>query len=106
MSAGGLQIAASAFADAQAGQKIVVHFEDATDGMEFKIINEHYDHLAGSREALWINGSGIVEQFLTPAAVEGLKTYGLEIIGANFNCTLVELLDGKVYDLQGQEVGK
>ena len=92
---GGVQIAASAFADAQAGQKIVVHFEDATDGMEFKVMNEHFDHLAGSREALWISGSGIVEQFLTPAAVESLKTYGLEIIGANFTCTKVELADGK-----------
>jgi len=92
---GGLQIAASAFADAQAGQKIVVHFTDASDGMEFKVMNEHFDHLAGSREALWISGNSYVEQFLTAKAVEELKAYGLEIIGANFTCTKVELADGK-----------
>lgn len=92
---GGLQIAAAKFTDAQAGQKIVVHFTAASDGLEFKVINKNFDHLAGSREALWINGDGTVEQFLTPTAVDSLKLYGLEIIGANFTATQVELLDGK-----------
>lgn len=93
---GGVQIAADQFANAQPGQKIVLHFTDATDGVEFKVMNEHFDHLAGSREAAWIDGNGTFEQFLTQEAVESLKAYGLEIIGANFNCTQVELLDGKV----------
>ena len=93
---GGVQIAADQFAAAQPGQKIVLHFSDATDGVEFKVMNEHFDHLAGSREAAWINGNGTFEQFLTQAAVDSLKLYGLEIIGANFTCTQVELLDGKV----------
>lgn len=93
---GGVQIAASAFADAVAGQKIVVTFTDATDGIEFKVINQNFDHLAGSREAAWINGNASFDQFLTRAAVDSLKRYGLEIIGANFTCTKVELLDGKV----------
>lgn len=92
---GGLQIAADKFADAQPGQKIVVHFTAASDGMEFKVMNEHFDHLAGSREALWISGDGVVEQFLTEAGVAGVKAHGLEIIGANFTATQVELLDGK-----------
>ena len=92
---GGVQIAASAFADAVAGQKIVVTFTDATDGIEFKVINQNFDHLAGSREAAWINGNASFDQFLTQAAVDSLKRYGLEIIGANFTCTKVELLDGK-----------
>lgn len=92
---GGLQIAATDFAAAQAGQKIVVHFTDASDGIEFKLMNEHFDHLAGSREAAWISGNGTYEQFLTAAAVEGLKAHGLEIIGANFTVSQVELLDGK-----------
>jgi len=92
---GGLQIAADRFAEAQAGQKIVLHYTSATDGVEFKVMNENFDHLAGSREAAWINGDGVFEQFLTPAAVEGLKAHGLEIIGANFTATQVELLDGK-----------
>lgn len=93
---GGVQIAADQFTAAQPGQKIVLHFTDATDGVEFKVMNEHFDHLAGSREAAWIDGNGTFEQFLTQAAVDSLKLYGLEIIGANFTCTQVELLDGKV----------
>ena len=92
---GGIQIQAAQFADAVAGQKIVVTYADATDSIEFKVMNENFDHLAGSREAAWINGNGVFEQFLTQTAVDSLKTYGLEIIGANFTCTKVELLDGK-----------
>lgn len=92
---GGVQIAASAFTDAQAGQKLVVAYTGATDGIEFKVMNANFDHLAGSREAAWINGDGSFEQFLTANAVDSLKAYGLELIGANFTCTKVELLDGK-----------
>ena len=92
---GGVQIAADQFTTAQPGQKIVVSFNGASDGIEFKVMNANFDHLAGSREAAWISGDGAFEQFLTPAAVDSLKAYGLEIIGANFNCTKVELLDGK-----------
>lgn len=92
---GGLQIQAAQFAGAQPGQKIVVTFSDASDGMEFKVMNTNFDHLAGSREALWISGNGSVEQYLTVAAVDSLKLHGLEIIGANFTVTKVELLDGK-----------
>ena len=92
---GGLQIAADQFAAAQPGNLIKVHFTGATDGIEFKVMNEHFDHLAGSREAAWISGDGAFEQFLTPTAVDSLKVYGLEIIGANFTCTKVELLESK-----------
>ena len=92
---GGIQIAAAQFANATAGQKIVVTYSDATDGIEFKVMNAHFDHLAGSREAAWINGNNTFEQFLTQTAVDSLKQYGLEIIGANFTCTKVELNDGK-----------
>lgn len=91
----GLQIEASLFADAQPGQKIVVTFTGASDCIEFKVINEHFDHLAGSREAAEISGDGTFEQFLTQSAVDSLKAHGLELIGANFTCTKVELLDGK-----------
>ena len=92
---GGVQIAADQFAAAQPGQKIVVSFNGASDGIEFKVMNANFDHLAGSREAAWISGDGAFEQFLTPAAVDSLKAYGLEIIGANFNCTNVALENGK-----------
>ena len=58
-------------------------------------MNANFDHLAGSREAAWISGDGAFEQFLTQTAVDSLKAYGLEIIGANFTCTKVELLESK-----------
>ena len=92
---GGLQIAADQFAAAQPGNLIKVHFTGASDGIEFKVMNAHFDHLAGSREAAWISGDGAFEQFLTQTAVDSLKAYGLEIIGANFTCTKVELLESK-----------
>ena len=92
---GGIQIPAASFAEAQPGQKIIVYFAEASDGIEFKVMNEHFDHLAGSREAAWISGDGAFEQFLTSSAVDSLKLYGLEIIGANFNCTQVALESGK-----------
>ena len=92
---GGLQLEAAKFAAATPGQKIVLTYSGATDGVEFKVMNTHFDHLAGSREAAWINGNGTFEQFLTKAAVDSLKLHGLEIIGANFTATKVELLDGK-----------
>ena len=94
-SEGGLQIAATQFATAQPGNLIKVHFTGATDGIEFKVMNAHFDHLAGSREAAWINGNGAFEQFLTQSAVDSLKAHGLELIGANFTCTKVELLESK-----------
>ena len=92
---GGVQIQKEAFAEALPGQKIVVSFTGASDGIEFKVMNANFDHLAGSREAAWINGEGAFEQFLTASAVDSLKAYGLEIIGANFTCSKVELLNGK-----------
>ena len=93
---GGLQIAADQFAAAQPGNLLQVHFTDATDGIEFKVMNEHFDHLAGSREAAWISGDGDFKQYLTQTAVDSLKAYGLEIIGGNFTCTKVELLESKI----------
>ena len=92
---GGIQIPAASFTEAQPGQKIIVYFNDASDGIEFKVMNANFDHLAGSREAAWISGDGSFEQFLTSSAVDSLKAYGLEIIGANFNCTQVALESGK-----------
>ena len=101
---GGLQIAATDFANAQPGQKIVITYTDAKemDGsvnkgsvIEFKVMNGHFDHLAGSREALRLWDNGSLEHFLTASAVDSLKAYGLEIIGNDFTVTKVELLDGK-----------
>ena len=90
-----LNLEATKFAAAQPGQKIVVTYSDATDGIEFKVMNTHWDHLAGSREALSLDASGTIEQFLTVAAVDSLKLHGLQIIGNHFTVSKVELLDGK-----------
>ena len=89
-----LNLEAAKFADAQPGQKIVVSFTDAADGIEFKVLDV-WDHLAGSREAAWIGGVGNFEQFLTEAAVAQLKEHGLQIVGNHFTATHVELADGK-----------
>ena len=92
---GGLQIAADQFAAAQPGNLIKVHFTGASDCIEFKVMNANFDHLAGSREAAGISDDGTFEQFLTQSAVDSLKAHGLELIGANFTCTKVELLESK-----------
>ena len=84
------------FATATAGQKLIVKY--ATDDekeIELKVMNGHFDHLAGSREQAKLNGNGRFEHFLTPKAVEELKAHGLEIGGNGFNALRVELVDGK-----------
>lgn len=91
---GGIQIEAAKFADVKAGDKIVVSYTGASDGIEFKVMDD-FDRLPGSLQFQGIGGDGTVEQFLTPAAVAKLKNAGLEIIGANFTATSVELLEGK-----------
>ena len=101
---GGLQIAADKFAEAKAGDKIVVRYTGATDGIEFKVMNANFDHLAGSREGLTIGGDGSLEHFMTPKAVEELKAHGLELIGANFTVTEVEIMDGKASLPEGVNV--
>ena len=102
---GGLQIAADKFAEAKAGDKIVVRYTGATDGIEFKVMNANFDHLAGSREGLnFPNEEGSLEHFLTPKALEELKAHGLELIGANFIVTEVELMDGKASLPEGVNV--
>lgn len=87
-----LNIEAAKFAEAIAGQRIVVTYEGATDGIEFKANGKH---MAGSREVAYISESGTYEQYLTAKAVEEIKVYGLEIVGNNFTVTKVQLLNGK-----------
>ena len=102
---GGLHIAADKFANAKAGDKIAIRYNSASEGIEFKVMNEHFDHLAGSREGLnFPNTDGSLEHFLTPKAVEELKAHGLELIGANFTVTEVELMDGKASLPEGVNV--
>ena len=93
------------FATATAGQKLIVKYAtDAEKEIELKVKNEHFDHLAGSREQVKLNGNGRFEHFLTPKAVEELKAYGLEIGGNGFNALRVELVDGKASLPEGVNV--
>lgn len=88
----GLQISSDKFANAKVGNELVVTFTDASDGIELKVMNANFDHLAGSRCAAWINGNGSHTVVLT--YVDALKQYGLEIIGAHLTVTKVELNEG------------
>ena len=93
------------FATATAGQKLIVKYAtDAEKEIELKVMNEHFDHLAGSREQAKLDGNGRFEHFLTPKAVEELKAYGLEIGGNGFNALRVELVDGKASLPEGVNV--
>ena len=93
------------FATATAGQKLIVKYAtDAKKEIELKVMNEHFDHLAGSREQAKLNGNGRFEHFLTPKAVEELKAYGLEIGGNGFYALRVELVDGKASLPEGVNV--
>ena len=93
------------FATATAGQKLIVKYAtDAEKEIELKVKNEHFDHLAGSREQAKLNGNGRFEHFLTPSAVDSLKAYGLEIGGNGFNALRVELEDGKASLPEGVNV--
>lgn len=90
-----LEIAASQFENAVPGNRIVVTYNDASDGIEFKVLKENTPMLPGTREGAGISGDGTYELFLTHAAVADLKNHGLQIVGAHFTATKVELLDGK-----------
>lgn len=90
----GLQITADKFAEAKAGDKLVISYTGASDGIEFKVMDD-FSRLPGSLQWCPINGDNKVEQFLTLAAVAKLKAAGLEMIGSNFTVTKVELLEGK-----------
>ena len=93
------------FATATAGQKLIVKYAtDAEKEIELKVMNEHFDHLAGSREQAKLNGNGRFEHFLTPKAVEELKAYGLEIGGNGFYALRIELVDGKASLPEGVNV--
>ena len=105
-----LNLAPENFDNAEPGDKIVVTYTDAKEMengknkgsvIEFKVMNEHFDHLAGSRDALRIWDNGRTEQFLTAPAVDSLKAHGLQIIGNDFTVTKVELLFGKYLRNEG-----
>ncbi len=89
---GGVQIDKDQFATATAGQKLVVTFENASDGIEFK---SNGKNIVGSRREAWISGDGTYELYLTEFALETIKKNGLDIVGANFVAKKVELLGGK-----------
>lgn len=90
----GLQITADKFADAKPGDRLVITYTGATDGLELKVMDD-FSRLPGSRQWCPIDGDGSENVYLTYAAVAKLQAAGLEMIGNNFTVTKVELLDGK-----------
>lgn len=85
----GLQIEASKFAASATPMELVVTFTGATDAIEFKEAKTWQQLYFDGPQA--INGDGTVSKILTSAALDVLSKNGLEIIGANFTVTKVEL---------------
>ena len=83
-----LNLNAATFASAQPGNALKVFFTEASEGIELKANGVN---IAGSRKNAWINGEGAYELYLTPGAVDAIKAHGLEIVGAHFKVTKVEL---------------
>ena len=83
-----LNLNAATFADAQPGNALKVFYTNASDGIEFKANGVN---IAGSRKNAWITGEGAYELYLTPGAIDAIKAHDLEIVGANFTVTKVEL---------------
>lgn len=95
-----LLISSDEFVEAQPGQKIVVTYASASDGIEFKVKKDGEEgfeyRLPGTRNEMWINADGDLEHFLTQDALDAIaNAENLVVIGANFDVTKVELLDGK-----------
>ena len=89
-----LKIEAAQFADMKVGDKLVVDFKDATG----KVIELHSNStmLPGTRFAHSIfNDQSNVEVFATPAMIEYLQEYGLEVCGEGFTATKIWYGDGK-----------
>lgn len=89
-----LTIEAAMFAEAQAGQKIVIEFKDATG--EVIELHSNGGMLPGTRYAhrLYADQSSM-EVFITPAMLSCLKESGLEICGTGFTATKAWYGDGK-----------
>lgn len=87
----GLQFEASTFAGLTTPQELIVTFEDATDGIEFKRM-DNWDQLYFA-QFLGISGDGSISKLLTPDALAVLANTGLEMIGNHFYVTKVELVE-------------
>ena len=85
------------FTELKAGQILKVSYEEASDGIELKVL-DLWHHLSGSRrDNAWISGTGTYETYLTPAGVADVQAHGLQIVGEHFTCTKVEVIDGKAH---------
>ena len=89
-----LKIDKAQFADMKVGNKLVIEFVDATG----EVIELHSNGvmLPGTRyEHKIFSDQNQVEVFATPAMLNYLQTYGLEICGAGFTATKIWYGDGK-----------
>lgn len=91
-----LLIPAEQFTTASAGNLLTLSLQNATDVIELKANGQK---LPGTCYAT-IADATKHEVYLTEAMLDSCKTYGLEICGASFDVTDVDLADGKAGNLE------
>lgn len=92
----GLQIDSTKFAGLTTPHEMIVTFEEATDGIEFKR-TDTWDQLYFP-QFLGISGDGSISKLLTPDALEVLSHVNLEMIGNHFYVVKVELVENLEYE--------
>ncbi len=100
-----LNLESTKFADVLPGNILKVQYTNAANGLELKVW-EIDNFLVGydRTEPVWISGEGSYEMILSTPAIASLQANGLQIKGAGFDCTMVEVLDGEVENLKGGDL--
>lgn len=92
----GLQIDSTKFAGLTTPHEMIVTFEEATDGIEFKRV-DIWDQLYFG-QFLGISGDGSISKLMTPDALAAVSHTGLEMIGNHFYVVKVELVENLEYE--------
>ena len=87
------------FASCQQGNLLKLTLNNATDVIELK---SNGQTLPGSRFSN-IAGAESYECFMTQAMLDTCKLYGMELCGASFGITKIEILDGKAGNMKTGE---
>lgn len=95
-----LTIPAEQFQTAVSGNLLKLSLVEATDIIEIKANGQK---LPGTRFSN-INEATTYELFMTQACVDSCKQYGMELCGASFGVTKVELLDGRAADIKADVI--
>jgi len=95
-----LQLDATKFANAQAGNKLtftVTVNESTSDALELKANGQK---LPGTRFFLWADWMESHEVFMTQDMIDSCKIYGMEVCGANFTVTDIDLSEGRAASMK------